>query len=700
MSVRVFLPALATVVALSACATTVQPERHSAEDDPHLWLEEVEGEAALAQVRAWNAETAAELTGTPAFEEYRARALAILSSPERIAAPDQVLGDRVTNFWTDTEHEHGLWRVSTIDQVLAGDPEWRTLIDLDALSQAEGKNWVWQGASCLAPEYLRCLVYMSDGGSDAGVIREFDMSAKRFVEDGFTAPTAKHDAAWLDRDRVLLSSDYGPGTLTESGYGRQVRLWHRGTEPQQADLLFESEPEEVGFSLYTVYTDGKRYPVIRRSFTFWDTEYRHVRADGSLVKVPLPKSAQIADLFAGKAVVLLHEEWRGHPAGSLVAYDLSALIERGRFELEPVFTPNADQAVQNVAAGADRLYVTLLDNVSGRLLALDQNWRVQDVPVPPNGVVTLQAAGGKHDAAFFTAESIADPPRLFATQSGEEPALIAELQPVFDPASVEVTQRFATSADGTRIPYFVARPAGAEGSLPTILHAYGGFRAAQLPHYLTSHPYRIGPMGLFWLQEGGSFVLANLRGGGEYGPEWHESALKENRQKVFDDLYAVAEDLKESGLSSTVAASGRSNGGLLVGAAYTQRPDLFDGIIMGVPLSDMKRYHKLLAGASWVGEYGDPDKADEWAYIREYSPYQNLRADADYPPVMIYTSTKDDRVHPGHARKMAARMESQGHDFYYYENVEGGHAGAANHAEEAYRAALMMAYAKAALKDE
>lgn len=690
---------LAAMLLVSGCAGTGQSDLAGADaPDPYLWLEEVEGDRALTQVREWNDETAAKLTATPGFEGYKQRAFEILANPERISVPSQILGGQVTNFRSTAENPQGLWRVAAIDDVLAGTPMWRTLIDLDKLSAEEDKKWVWKGASCLAPDYQRCLVRLSDGGSDAGVIREFDMSAGRFVEGGFYAPTAKHDSGWVNRDTVLLSSDFGPGTVTESGYGREVHVWRRGTDPQASDKLLEIDPSEVGFSIFTPSTRGKRYPMVQRNITFWNSEYFHYRPDGTLAAVPLPKTAEIEDLFAGKAIVKLNEDWGQHKAGSLVAYDLDAFVERGEFGVEPVFAPSGSQAIQGVSAGADRLYITLLDDVSGRMLALDSSWNASDVEVPANGVVSLAAAGGKQDIAFFTAESFAQPPKLFATQSGEVPALVEARSPVFDPDSIDVQQRFATSSDGTRIPYFVVRKAGAEGPLPTIVHAYGGFRIPQLPEYLINHPARLGPMGLFWVEEGGSFVIANIRGGGEYGPEWHESVLKEKRQLAYDDLRAVGEDLKSSGLSSTLAASGRSNGGLLAGVAYTQQPDLWDGVIMGVPLSDMRRYNKMLAGASWMGEYGNPDIPAEWAYIREYSPYQNLVPGQDYPPIMIYTSTKDDRVHPGHARKMAAKMEEYGYPFYYYENIEGGHAGAANHEEEAYRAALIMAYANTVLK--
>ncbi|MEO0499944.1 MAG: prolyl oligopeptidase family serine peptidase, partial [Pseudomonadota bacterium] len=536
-----------------------------------------------------------------------------------------------------------------------------------------------------------------DGGGDARVLREFDIPSGTFVEDGFTLPVAKHDATWLDADTVLVASDFGPGTLTESGYGREVRMWRRGTAVADAPVIKTVPASDVGYGLFVAEDGGRVFSMIRANETFWASEYAHVKADGTLVPVPIPATATINALFAGKGIVQLNADWDDYASGTLLAYDLAALVDRGEFSLEPVFKPSASQAVQQVAAGKDRLYVTLLDDVNGRMLALDANWEATSVPVPDASVVTMEAAGGDDGVALFTVENFAQPPRLMAVTGDGDPSEVASLAERFEPDSIDIAQRFATSADGTKIPYFIVRPAGAEGPLPTLMHVYGGFRGGELPTYLATHPRRLGPMAQFWVEEGNSFVVANIRGGDEYGPDWHSQTLKENRQLVNDDLYAVAEDLKASGLTSTLAASGRSNGGLVVGIAYTQRPDLFDGIVMGVPLSDMKRYDKLLAGASWTGEYGDPDIPEEWAYLGATSPYQNLRADADYPPVMIYTSTKDDRVHPGHARKMAARMGEQGHKVYYYENIDGGHAGAADAKGEAYRAALVMAYAKRAL---
>jgi prolyl oligopeptidase len=680
---------------LLAAALMVAAPVAAAEEDPHLWLEEVQGPRALAQVEAWNAATAKRLTAEPGFEAYRSRALTILNDPRQLAYPDDVRADGVTNFWRDAVNTHGLWRIASTTSFRSGKPEWRTLLDLDALSKAEGRNWVWGGVTCLKPAERYCIVELSDGGKDATEAREFDTATGRFVEGGFRLPTAKTTVAWAGPDALLVQTDFGPGTLTDSGYGRQVKLWRRGTPLSAATLVAEGKASDVAVSPRTISDGTNQWPMVLRAPSFWEVEASHVAPDGRLVKSPLPLTAEPMDVIGGRMIALLHADWNGMKAGSLVAYEIAPLLAGKAASVETVFAPSASQAIEEVRGAKGTLWVKLLDNVAGKLLALTRGtsgWSATPMPLPANSVVSLLTTGGADDAAYVSVEGLAQPGTLLAVTPAGATTNIAALPAFFDAAKVEVSQRFATSKDGTRIPYFLVRPKGVGGPLPTLMHAYGGFRAATNPTYLSKNPSRLGPLGQFWVEEGGAFVLANIRGGGEFGPAWHESVLKENRQKVFDDLHAVAEELKASGVTSKLGVSGRSNGGLLVGVAYTQRPELYDAVLMGVPLSDMKRYNKLLAGASWMGEYGDPDKPEEWTFISRYSPYQNLRAGADYPNVMIYTSTKDDRVHPGHARKMAARMAEQGHAFEYYENTEGGHAGAANKSEDAYRAALMLVY--------
>lgn len=680
----------------------VGPVAVAADEDPYLWLEDVEGPRALDQVRQWNAATAAILEKAPDFEAYRTRSAALLNDQARIALPDAVQNDRVANFWQDADHVRGLWRVAGLDGFIAGKPEWRTLIDLDALAKREGKNWVWKGALCLRPAYERCLIALSEGGKDAHLWREFDTVSGQFVPQGFETPVAKNNVSWLDRDTLLIRSDYGPGTLTQSGYGRQVRRWKRGTPLAEAPVIFEVEPTDVSVWSRTDIEEGNTYPLIQRDLSSWTSQFHHLAPDGRLVRSPLPDHAEVEGVLDGRVIARLFGPWKHggktYKEGSLVAYAIAPLLEGQTPGIETVYQPSAREAIEEVGLGKQVLYVKLLDNVAGKLVTVTRSaqgrWTPKPVPLAPRSVIQLISVGGPSDTAFVSVEGLTAPESLFAITPGAKPVQVAALPARFDASKMEVSQRFAKSKDGTRVPYFLVRPKGVKGAVPTLVHAYGGFRVATSPTYLSKNPLRLGPLAQFWVEEGNAFVLANIRGGGEFGPKWHESALKAHRQRAYDDFHAIAEDLLRAGIAKkgALGISGRSNGGLLVGVAYTQRPELYSAVLMGVPLADMKRYSHLLAGASWMGEYGDPDKPEEWAFLSKYSPYQNLKKGAPYPKVMFYTSTKDDRVHPAHARKMAARMAELGYPFYYYENIDGGHAGSANHNEEAYRAALMLVY--------
>ena len=669
-------------------------------DDPYLWLEEVEGKRALAQVKEWNTSTEALLTADPKYESYRQRALAILDDKEQIAAPDQILGDRVANLWRDASNPRGLWRISPLAAYRAGRPQWRTVIDVDALGKAEGKSWVWHGANCLAPEYRRCLVSVSPGGTDADVVREFDLVAGRFVEGGFVVPEAKSNVAWVDSDTLLVGTDYGEGSLTASGYPRILKLWKRGTPLASARTLFKGEAGDVSVDPIAIQSSTGRWVFVDRGKTFWTNERHLLTPTGGLIPVPLPADAELEDVIGDQLIAKLQSPHGAFLAGTLVSYSLRDILARGRAEPRLVMAPTARQAIEEVSASDNVLWVKALEDVSGRLFALTPGkrggWTSRSIALPANSTVHLLAAGGKPDLAFATVEGMLTPPALYAVRPGGRPALVQRLPAKFDASQFQVQQRFATSKDGTRIPYFLVRRKNAAGAVPTLIHAYGGFRAAQTPGYLTGQPYRAGPLGMFWVEEGNAYVLANIRGGGEYGPEWHKSVLRENRQKSFDDLHAVAEDLIRTGVTAKgrIGISGRSNGGVLVGAAMNQRPDLYSAVISGSPLHDMKRYSKLLAGASWIDEYGDPDKPGDWAFMSQYSPYQNVRKGVRYPAVFFYSSTKDDRVHPGHARKMAARLGEYGNRFYFHEYLEGGHSVGADNAEDAKRAALLMAYLK------
>ncbi|MCA1747995.1 MAG: prolyl oligopeptidase family serine peptidase [Sphingomonadales bacterium] len=665
-------------------------------EDPYLWLEEIEGERALATVEQWNARTETELAGSPDFEQRRERAFAMLTDDDQIAMPDQIQGDHVTNFWIDSDHPRGLWRISPREAYLAGDPRWRVLIDVDALGEAEGESWVWHGADCLAPDYQRCLVSLSPGGSDADVVREFDIGTGDFVEDGFALPVAKSNVAWLDADRLIVVTDFGPDSLTTSGYGRIAKIWRRGTPLAEAQTVAEAETTDISVYPISVLDGDRRWAFVNRGLTFWTNELSLLTDEGT-VPVPIPETASYEDVIDGRLIAKLNQPLETGeatlPIGSIVGYDLAAIAAGEDVVPELVMAPSESQAIEEVSAGGDILWVKALDDVSGRLFALrrqeEGGWTRTPIDLPANRTVRIAETG--ENLALVTVEGMLTPPSLNAVTPAGAVTEVQSLPAQFDASGMEVEQSFATSADGTQVPYFLVRPRDAEGPVPVLIHGYGGFRAAQTPTYLTQQPYRSGPLGLFWVEAGNAYVLANIRGGGEYGPAWHEAALRENRQRSFDDLHAIAEDLVADGVTSLghIAISGRSNGGVLVGAAANQRPDLYAAVISGSPLDDMKRYSQLLAGASWMGEYGDPDVPADWAFMREYSPYQNLADVEGYPATFYYLSTLDDRVHPGHARKMAARHEELGQTFYYREYREGGHSVGADRPEDAVRAALL-----------
>ena len=686
--------ALTTALALVAAPLAAQ---QTDAEDPYLWLEEIKGERALEQVEEWNAETEAVLTTAPEYPIAQAWAKQILDDDRQIAMPDAVYGDRVLNLWRDADNPRGLWRTASLDSYLAGEPEWRTLIDVDALGEEEGESWVWHGANCLAPEYVRCLISLSPGGTDADTVREFDITTGAFVADGFTLPAAKSNVAWYDENTLFVGTDEGDGSLTESGYPRLVKLWQRGTPFAQAKLVAQGEASDVSVNGFSVLDGETRWHFVNRSPSFFTNELSLVRDDGSTVALPLPDDATFEDVLDGKLIALLNSPLGEAPAGSLVAWSLADIAAGRTPSPSMVFDPSESQAIEEVASSDSKLWVKLLDDVSGKLIELTptaDGWTQRAIDLPGNSTLSLAATATKSNMAFVTVEGMLTPPTLYAVGQDGAPRIVASEPAQFDASKFEVEQRFATSKDGTKVPYYIVRPNGAEGPLATLIHAYGGFRAAQTPKYLTAEPYRSGPLGLFWLEEGNSYVLANIRGGGEYGPRWHEEALREKRQNAFDDFHAVAEDLIAADLAKpqAIGISGRSNGGALVGALANQRPDLYAAVISGSPLDDMRRFNKLLAGASWMGEYGNPDVPEDWAFMREWSPYQNLKVAEGYPATFYYLSTLDDRVHPGHARKMAAKHKALGQSVYYHEYREGGHSVGADHAEDAKRAALLLAF--------
>ena len=690
----------ALAAALAFAPTTIAAQDTDA-DDPYIWLEEIQGERALAKVDQWNADTEAVLTDQPEYPLAKAWAKQILDDTRQIALPDAIQGDMVTNLWRDADNPRGLWRIASLESYMAGAPEWRVLIDVDKLGEDEGQSWVWHGANCLAPDYARCLIALSPGGTDADVVREFDVTTGRFVDGGFSLPEAKSNVAWFDEDTLFVGTDEGEGSLTDSGYPRLVKLWDRGTDFSTARQIAEGEQADISASGFSVLDGDTRWRFVNRSPSFWTNQISLVKEDGTTVPLPLPEDAEFEAVLNGFVIAKLNSalETTGgtEQPGALVAWSLQSVLDGSDPAPFAVFRPSDTQAIEEVAASETKLWVKVLDDVSGKLIELSpgqSGWTARDMELPANSTVQIAETSGTGDTAFVTVESMLTPPTLYAVPSEGEAVAIASEPAQFDASKLTVEQKFATSKDGTKVPYYLVRPKDAQGPLPTLIHAYGGFRAAQTPKYLTAEPYRSGPLGLFWVESGNAYVLANIRGGGEYGPRWHEDALREKRQNSFDDFHAVADDLVASRLTTPghIAASGRSNGGVLVGAVANQRPDLYGAIISGSPLIDMRRYNKLLAGASWMAEYGNPDVPEDWAFMKEWSPYQNMSDGPDVPAAFYYLSTLDDRVHPGHARKAAAKHEAYGQTFYYHEYREGGHSVGSDHEEDAKRAALLLSY--------
>ena len=670
------------------------------DNDPYLWLEDVHGDRPMAWVSAHNAAALDQLQARPEYQQIRQSVQAMLHSNARLSEVT-MHGGWLYNFWVDGEHQRGVWRRATMAQYRSADPAWETVIDLDQLATAEHEKWVWHDAVCLYPKAERCLVLLSRGGGDAHVVREFDTVTRRFVDDGFTLPEAKSDVAWIDHDTLLVATDSGPGSTTISGYARIVREWRRGTPLSAARTLYEGKADDMRVSAEKTFTPGHAYQFITRTINYYNSEL-FLREDGKLAKVPVPADAQTYTLD-DQLIIQLNSDWEvsgvRYPQGALLATDLRRFM-RGARRFAVLFTPTPSSSLDGVTATRGALLLNILDNVRNRLVEarrVSGQWRQRKVDAPAFGQLSVAALDPAASGDYILkVTDFLHPTTTYLAHTGSDARTLLKSMPAFFEADAYTVQQFhAVSQDGTRVPYFVVmnKLARMDGSNPTMLNAYGGFQLPMKPHYL-------GPMGDAWLKHGGVYVLANIRGGGEFGPAWHQAAVKQNRQRAFDDFLAVAEDLIQRRITSPrhLGISGRSNGGLLVGAAMTQRPDLFNAVVCGAPLLDMRRFSKLLAGASWIAEYGDPDDPQQWAYIGKYSPYQNVLQDRHYPRVLFTTSTSDDRVHPGHARKMAARMQEQGHDVLYWENTEGGHAAAASIDQEVQWWAITYSFLLAQLK--
>ncbi|MEE2855386.1 MAG: prolyl oligopeptidase family protein [Actinomycetota bacterium] len=668
------------------------PEAHAAPEDnqdPYLWLEDVTGDEALDWVRARNEPTLARFRDEN-FERMRTEALEVLDTDARI--PYVVRrGDYLYNFWRDAANPRGLWRRTTLDSYRTDSPEWDVLIDVDELGRADGEKWVWAGAGVIYPEYTRALVSLSRGGSDASIVREFDMITREFVDGGFELPEAKSQISWADPDTVLVGTDFGADSLTDSGYPRVVKRWRRGTPLADAETVFEGARSDVNVAASTSRVPGFERTLISRALDFWNEEVYELRGS-ELVRIDTPTDASVS-LHREWLLIELRSDWSSgdatYTAGSLLAAKYEEFLA-GTAQLQIVFEPDEHTALNHYAWTKDRLLMVSLADVASRVeIVTPRDWRrepLAGIPAATNTVVV--SADDTGDEFFLDSSGFDSPSRLMRGTDHGQLEQIKSAPGFFDAENISVTQHFVASQDGTSIPYFVVRgPEASDGPAPTLLYGYGGFESSNTPGYS-------GVLGRLWLARGGTYVLANIRGGGEYGPGWHTQAMREGRHKVAEDFAAVATDLVERGITTVeqLGAQGGSNGGLLMGIMLTKYPERFGALVCSVPLLDMKRYHLLLAGASWVAEYGDPDNPDDWQFISEYSPYQNISATRAYPPVLMTTSTRDDRVHPGHARKMTAALEAAGQPVFYYENIEGGHAGAADNEQVAFKSALTYSF--------
>ncbi len=684
----------------------ILPMTAIAQEDPYLWLEDVTGEKALTWVKEQNAVTQKRFEASSNFAPIQEKILAVLNSKERIPGVGK-RGDWLYNFWNDANNPRGVWRRTTMDEYKKAEPKWELVLDIDALGKAENVNWVWKGSTCLYPKYERCLVSLSRGGADAVEIREFDTVTKSFVKDGFLLKEAKGSANFIDKDTLYVQTDFGPGSQTKSGYARIVKQWKRGTPITEAKTIFEGQESDIAVS--AVVTKQKGYPdyhMLNRGVSFFNSE-TYLRNDktGKFEKLDLPEGAN-AGMTKDWIGITLRKPWdlsakggKAHAAGTVLMMKLTDYLA-GKRNFDVLFEPTERTALAGFTSTKNYMLINVLDNVRNRVYEFqhkDGKWVRREVALPGFGSVGVGALDDdESDEYFFTHTDFLTPSTLYLAKAGSDTReKLKSLPAFFDASPYEVVQQETASKDGTKVPYFVlkAKTTKLDGTNPTLLYGYGGFQVSQTPNYSAL-------VGNAWLANGGIYVVANIRGGGEFGPRWHQAGLKENRQRVFDDFIAVAEDLITRKITAPkhLAISGGSNGGLLVGAVMLQRPELFRAVVCAVPLLDMKRYHKLLAGASWVAEYGNPDDAKEWDYISKYSPYQNVKKGAKYPTVLFVTSTRDDRVHPGHARKMMALMKDAGADVHYYENIEGGHAASADNKQLAYRTALQYSFLLSMLK--
>ena len=678
---------------------TFTAQLNFAQQDQFLWLEEVENPKALDWVNQWNEKSLGILKNQKNYQAIYDKNLEIYNSTDRIADPS-INGDFIYNFWQDQNNPRGIWRRTSVKNYIDGKPAWETLIDIDKLSEKDDIKWVFKGASGLYPNYKKFLVSLSKGGGDAVVVKEFDVDSKLFVENGFYLPEAKGGASWIDENTLMVSTDFGDG-MTTSGYPKQVKIWKRGTNLKDAKLVFEGVETDMGIWGMTNPTRNKTYQMITQRTSFYTGSYYMVENE-KLIKPELPEDIQLSGIFNNLVILQLKSDWETggkiFKQGSVISIPYNDLIE-GKKNYELIVAPDDRSSVTDITTTKNVLLINMLNNVKSEMYKYTWNgsWKKEKIGAPEFGNITLSATDENSDNYFFYFTNFLEPSTLYNGDASSGAVKKVKSLPTFFPTEKYKVQQFeAISNDGTKIPYFVvsSKEIKYNGTNPTLLYAYGGFEIPMLPSYNAV-------TGTAWLEKGGVYVLANIRGGGEFGPKWHQAGLKENRQRVYDDFHAVAESLIEKKITSpkNLGIFGGSNGGLLVGVAYTQRPDLYGAVVCAVPLLDMKRYNQLLAGASWMAEYGNPDIPEEWEYISKYSPYQNIKPGMKYPEVFFTTSTRDDRVHPGHARKAVAKMNELGYKVYYFENTEGGHAGASTNEQRAQMNALIYAYLQMKLMD-
>lgn len=682
--------------------STTKRQTEAAAEDKFLWLEDRTSKESLDWVHRQNELTVGELQGDPSYQTSFETALDLMTAEDNIAV-GAALNGHVYNFWQDKTNVLGLWRRTGVASYKTEKPEWETIIDFDVLSAKEGVNWVFSGASRLYPDFNLCLVAMSPDGGDASEMREFDIATKSFVEDGFRAPASKSGFGWLDKDTVIVSAAFEEADKTESGYPRVIKLWTRGTRLEDAAPIFEAQKEDLAAGGAVEFDGDKRHVFLARTLDFFASHSFLRLASGENRRIPLPDDATDTALFRGQLVFGVRTAWTAPDGTScqpdgLYSLDFGRWIETGAFgPVETLLKPAHRVSIAGITRTQDRLFINLMDNVRGKVVVCERTtdgWSLKALALPENGNVGISHAEHFGASVSFSFTDFLTPSSIIWSDDNGETLTTVKAQPARFDASPLISEQFeARSKDGTEIPYFVVRRRDQDGPVPTLLYGYGGFEVPLLPGYA-------GVRGRLWLEKGNAYVQANIRGGGEFGPNWHQAALKANRQNAFDDFAAVAQDLVKRGIATpaTLGIQGGSNGGLLTGVSLTQHPELFGAVIIDVPLLDMLRYTELPPGASWMAEYGDPAKPEEAVWLAAYSPYQHVSADAAYPPVLLTTSTADDRVHPGHARKMAARLQAAGHDMtLFFEETEGGHGGRGDRRPQAAQAAMKYVFLQRAL---